>query len=184
MKFVILHGTSADHTSNWFPWLKFHLKSLGHEVWVPDLPDTDTPDAFNWTEYLIGQAYDYNDSVIIGHSAGAVEVNALLQKLPDDVKLRAAVMAGVFRGDLGWESLKNMDVEFDYKKIKTKAGKFIVVHSDNDPHCPLEGAQWIADQLDAEFILMPNMGHFSLERDPKFSQFPELLEVIKEKILK
>lgn len=182
MKFVILHGTDADHNENWFPWLKTELESLGHEVWVPDLPQTHTPNASIWTQYLIDSGYDFSDTVLIGHSSGAVQVTALLQVLNKETVVHTGLLVGVFRGDLGWDALKAMDIPFDYPLIKQKAGQFIVVHSDDDPHCPLEGAQYIADQLDAEFILMSGMNHFSKGIDPRFERFPELLELINQSV--
>ncbi len=183
MKFVILHGTSANSKSNWFPWLEKELKALGHEVWVPDLPNANMPDLSVYNTFLLDSGYDFNDAVLIGHSSGAVAINALLQELDDDIHARAAILLGVFRGDLGWQALKNVAIDFDFPKIKTKADTFIVMHSDNDPNCPLEGAEWIAKQLDADFMLMPGMGHFSETLDPRFQTFPELLDIIKQKII-
>lgn len=40
---LILHGTDADHTQNWFPWLEKELLQRNYEVWVPDLPQSDHP---------------------------------------------------------------------------------------------------------------------------------------------
>lgn len=183
MKFVILHGTGANHASNWFEWLHKELGALGHEVWVPDLPNANTPKLEAYNKFLLESGYDFSDAVLIGHSSGAVAINALLQELGNDVKAKAAILIGVFRGDLGWQALKGVDIEFDYPKIKSKAGKFIVMHSDNDPNCPLDGAKWIARQLDAEFILIPAAGHFSATLDPRFTRFPELLDILKQKVV-
>lgn len=182
MKFVILHGTSASHQSNWFPWLKSKLEAEGHEVWVPDLPDPDHPNIAKYNKFFKEQAYDFSDSVIIGHSSGSVAIGGLLQELPDGDDINTAILLGTFRGDLGWDALHGVDITFDYQKIKTKAKRFIVIHSDNDPHCPLDGAKWIAKQLDAEFILLPGKQHFSKSIDPTFDNFPELLDIIHEKV--
>lgn len=183
MRFVILHGTEATHESNWFPWLQSKLEQDGHEVWVPDLPITNEPNAELWSNYLLKSNYDFKGSVVIGHSAGAVEICALLQGLDPTIRLHAAILVGVFRGDLGWEALRGMNISFDYPKIATRADKFYVIHSDNDPHCPLEGAQWIAKRLGAEFIMLPKMGHFSAGLDERFKEFPELHSIIKDKVL-
>jgi predicted alpha/beta hydrolase family esterase len=183
MKFVILHGTSASHESNWFPWLKGELESLGHEVWVPDLPDADEPNIATWNQFLLSGEYDFKDSVLIGHSAGSVEICGLLQELDDSKKLKAAILVGTFRGDLGWDNLHGLNVPFDYDRIRQMAEKFIVLHSDNDPHCPLDGAEWVAKQLDAEMIVFPGMGHFSMSQDIRFSRLPELLEIIEREVL-
>ncbi len=183
MKVVILHGTSADHTQNWFPWLKSELEKLGHEVWVPDLPGAEEPHIDKYNEFLLASGWDFSDNLLIGHSSGSVEVMALMEVLPENVRIKAGVLVGTFRGDLGWKSLKGVNKEFDYAKIKSKADKFVVVHSDDDPYCPLDGAKWIADELNASLKIFHGMGHFSYGLDPRFNQFPELLEIIKSEIL-
>lgn len=185
MKALILHGTSNNHTGNWFPWLKDELENLGlDEVWVPDLPAADRPNVERYTAFLLEKDWDFNDSLLIGHSSGAVEVLHLLENLPEGTKVKAAIMVAVFKGDLGWQDLRDLGgLKFDYEKIKNRANKLIVVHSDDDPHCPIEGAREIASNLGAEFIEMHGMKHFSVNTDPRFTQFPQLLEIIEQKVL-
>lgn len=183
MKAVILHGTDNDHTGNWFPWLKKELEKLDYETWVPDLPGSERPNVKRYTEFLLNKGWDFSDNLIIGHSAGAVEVLHLLENLPDGIKVDTAIMVAVFKGDLGWEVLKDLaNLNFNFEKIRQKANKFIVIHSDDDPHCPIEGAREIAAELGADMVTMHGMKHFSLHTDPRFNKFPELLEIIKEKV--
>ena len=183
MKALILHGTGNDHNGNWFPWLKSKLEQLGIETWVPDLPMANHPNVDRYTNFLLSGEFDFNDSLVIGHSSGAVEVLDLLQNLPAGTKVNTAIMVAIFKGDLGWEDLKDLDgLEFDYDKIKQAARQHIVIHSDDDPHCPIEGAREIARGIKAEMIEMHDMKHFSVHTDPRFTKFPELLEIIKQHI--
>lgn len=183
MRAVILHGLENNHEGNWFPWLKTELEKLGYEVWVPDLPGADRPNVERYNRFLLGSGWDFSDNLVIGHSAGAVEILALLEALPEDTSVNTAIMVAVFKSDLGWESLSDLrDLHFNYEKIKQKARQFIVIHSDDDPHCPLEGAQDIAEQLGSQMKIFHGMKHFSIHTDPRFTKFPELLEIIKQKV--
>lgn len=184
---VILHGTRADHTHNWFPWLKTELEKLGYKVWVPDLPQADRPNMERYNEFLLGQGWDFRDNLIIGHSSGAVAILGLLQALPEQTKINTAFLVGSFTKrlseDPSWDMLTELFYKpFNFEAIKKKAGKFIFVHSDNDPFCPLEQAQDLHGKLGGEFVLMPGMGHFTQKLDPKFDKFPELLKLIREKV--
>lgn len=188
MKFVILHGTDANHTSNWFPWLKTELESRGHEVWVPDLPDASHPDPEKYTAFLLASGRDFSDSVFVGHSSGSLEILSLAAALPDSVKLRAAIMVGSFTErmleDPSWQMLaKLFDKPFDFEKIKQRIRSFIFVHSEDDPYCPIEQAEYLYSKLGGEFIRFNGMGHFSASLDPRFTQFPELLQIIEQKVL-
>ena len=187
MKFIILHGTSADHTSNWFPWLKDELERCGHEVWVPDLPNAERPNTRNYNEMLLSSGYDFSDSVIIGHSSGSVSILGLLQVLPDDVKIKAGVLVGAFTKRLSespsWEMLQELfEDSFDFEAIKKKAEQFIFIHSTDDPYCPIDDARLLCDHLAGKFIEFSGMGHFSLNLDPRFDKFPELLEILEREL--
>lgn len=187
MKFVILHGTDASHESNWFPWLKAELESLGHEVWVPDLPNSQRPNIHRYNEALLKDGYDFNGSVVIGHSSGSVAILGLLEALPKDVRIHTAVMAGAFTKRLSespsWEMLQELFHEpFNFESIKQKSGQFIFVHSNDDPFCPINDARELCGSLNGEFIEFDGMGHFSKKLDPRFDTFPELLDIINQKV--
>lgn len=183
-KAVILHGTGGGHTENWFPWLKAELEKIGYEVWVPDLPHAEQPSMERYTKFLLDQQWDFTDNLIIGHSSGAVAILGLLEALPANTHVNTAVLVGSFTErlaqDPSWGMLQELfDKPFDFAAIKRKARHFIFVHSDDDPYCPVEQAQELHERLGGEFILMHDSGHFSAKLDPRFVQFPELLDILK-----
>lgn len=188
MKFVILHGTGSSHEGNWFPWLKAELEKLGHEVWVPDLPDADRPNISKYNQLLLNSDFDFNNSVVIGHSSGAVATLGLLEALPQDITLNTAILVGAFTKRLSespsWGMLRELfDEPFDYESIKQKSDQFIFVHSDDDPYCPIDQAKFLSEKLGGKLHRLTGMGHFSKALDPRFDTLPELLEIIEQEVL-
>ena len=178
---LILHGTDATPASNWFTWLKEQLEQDGYKVWLPQLPNSDKPNIKAYNQFLLAnQDFEFNDeTIIIGHSSGAVEALSLLQHLPEGKKIKATFLVSAFRDDLGWDALTDLFTEpFDFEIIRTKADKFVFLHSDNDPYCPIEHAQYLAEKVGGELIVKPGQGHFNTEISEQYKAFPELLESI------
>ena len=124
---LILHGLNGDSQKNWIPWLKTELTKQGHQVWTPDLPQAEAPDPHIWTPFLLANKnFNWQDAIIVGHSAGSVEALHLLSALPSDVKVDSVFLVSSFPDDLGWPELKNhFSIPFNFTKIKQKAVKLI-----------------------------------------------------------
>lgn len=180
---LILHGTGGYPTENWFDWLRQELVKLGFAVSVPQLPNCDRPNIKTYNKFLLKEkSFQFNEeSVLVGHSSGAVAIFGLLQDLPDSIKVDTCYLVGAFKNNLNWKSLNGLFEEpFDFAKIKSKARRFIFIHSDNDPYCPLEHAQFLAKELSGELIIQEGQKHFSVGTfGEEYRKFPFLLELIK-----
>jgi uncharacterized protein len=176
---LILHGTDASPAHNWFTWLKNELEKLNYDVWLPQLPNSERPSTKIYNAFLLSNE-DFRfttDTIIIGHSSGAVEALSLLEHL--DSKIKAAHLVSAFKNWLGWESLNDLFVPpLEFEKIKGKANNIVFIHSDNDPYCPIEHPKYLAEQVNGEVIIKPGQGHFNTELGNQYKQFPELLEII------
>jgi uncharacterized protein len=182
---LILHGTGATPNSNWFMWLKGKLVGRGYRVWLPQLPGADKPNAKTYTDFLLANKdFEFNDeTILIGHSSGAVEILNLLQHLPESKPVKATILVGAFKDNLGRDDLSGLfDEPFDFKKIKQQSSKFIFIHSDNDPYCPLEHARYLVSQTGGEIIVFEGQGHFNTEVGPEYERFPDLMQFIDEAI--
>lgn len=180
-RFLILHGTDGSPQSNWYMWLKGVLIGKGYQAWLPQLPDSNKPNAEKYTKFLLSNKnfiFD-EDTILIGHSSGAVEIFNLLQSLPVSTKVGGAILVGVFKDDLGWDALDEFfTAPFDFEKINKNCSKFIYIHSDDDPYCPIEHADYFVEKTDGELIVFEGQGHFNTEVGPQYKKFPELLEII------
>ena len=178
---LILHGTSGSPQENWFQWLKQQLENRGWTVWIPELPNSEAPNMRAYLNYLQNSNWEFSkDSIIIGHSSGAVAILGLLQNIATDLKIDSCYLVGAFKNDLGWDSLRNLfQTPFDYEHIKTKARQITLIHSDDDPYCPLEHAKYLSQKLDAKLIIKQNQQHFSVSTaGESYTKFPFLLDLV------
>jgi predicted alpha/beta hydrolase family esterase len=181
MKAIILHGTGNDWTGNWIPWVKAKLEERGFEVYAPSLPESDFPNAQKWVDFVVKNVpFEIDEeTVVVGHSAGAALIPQLLQELPKGTKIKKAILVAGFHTDLGWEKLKEaQNVAVDYEEVSKKAGEFILIYSDNDPYVPMVEVEWLAEKLHGTLKLIKGQGHFNLEASPKYKEFPKVLAVV------
>ena len=182
---VLLHGTDGTPDNNWFPWLKDKLETEGYQVWAPALWDAHTPNRETWDSQILG-GRDLSDTIVVGHSSGAVEVLNLLMN-PRCPRIRLGVMVSAWAGgppvpadgiewDKGqFDNLFPLD-GFNFDMIKSNADKLAFLHSDDDPYCPLEQAEYLAEELNAPLTVVHEGHHLGA----KFNiEFPELWEIIK-----
>lgn len=177
---VILHGTNATPQKNWFPWLRSYLEQRDYQVWIPELPNNDTPNSHTYNDFLFSSDWDFTDNLVIGHSSGAVSVLNLIsdERCP---KINTAVMVGVWTDNAGThldpERFKNLFPEngFDIELIKSKTQNILFVHGEKDPTCPLEQAQDLAIKTGGDIVIVPNGNHLAADY-PELPQLTSALE--------
>jgi len=175
---IILHGTGDSPENFWFPYLKRELEKQGYSVWLPSLPNSKFPNLKDWIPFLLENGKFGDETVIIGHSAGAQIILSLLEKL--DVKIKQAILvsgyAKVLRKDM--DSEKNVD-EYSWEAIKPKCEKFIFINSDNDPWtCDDKQGRIMFDNLGGMQIVL-HEGHMgSTTHNQPYKEFPLLLKLI------
>lgn len=178
---LILHGTANDSTRNWIPWMKEKLEKRCYRVWAPDLPGADAPNIDRYNKYIFPKWLFDAESIIVGHSSGAVAILGILQSLPVDIVIRKALLVAGFTDDLNYPPVQAMFMKpFDWENIKMHAKSFYFFHSDNDPYVPLWHGEKLREYLGGELIVMRGQAHFSTTTylGEKYRKFPKLLEKI------
>jgi len=171
MNAYIFHGTEGTPEENWFPWLKDELEKTGVETTVPQLSDSKHPDMNKW----LTEASSFKtgpDTVLIGHSLGAVFILRMLER---GHQAKAVYLVAPFLTDLGWEVLDKslfFADTFDWHHIKKQCGHFEVFASKNDPHVPVEDVEAVAEALEVKNQVLDVNKHFNI------TEFPYLLERI------
>ncbi|AOV94632.1 hypothetical protein AQV86_01760 [Nanohaloarchaea archaeon SG9] len=175
-KAFIFHGTGAGQYDHWFPDIKQKLEEEGIEVAVPEFPTPKAQNLNNWLQVLEHEGLQIDEeTVLIGHSTGAVFILNVLERL--DFEIKAVFLISGFTGPLNDERFDPLNKtfaerEFDFESIKASAAEIYVFHSGSDPYVPLEKAGELVEDLDANFELVANAGHFNTESG--YIEFPEL----------
>lgn len=82
---IILHAMDDSPENHWYPWLKSQLEQKGYDVWSPQLPDDKNPQITTWIPFILAGGKFTEDTVIIGHSAGAAVILSLLEALKIEI---------------------------------------------------------------------------------------------------
>ncbi len=133
-KYVILHGWKGDPDRPRFQFWKKELESMGHEVIIPALPNTTHPREEEQVQAALRAAkYDEN-TVLFGHSLGAVVALKVLEKL--ERPIARLVLAGGFVDRDFQDKKRPFDKtftwKFDTKSICSKARSITILHDTND----------------------------------------------------
>ncbi len=178
MKVFIFHCWGGDSRACWRGWLADKLREKGNEVIAPDFPNTMMPKLEEWLAETRKQVKKFDkDWVLVSHSLGGPTILRLLETFGDDEKVGTVILVAGFAKDLGIPEIRSfVDREFDWEKIKTKADRFIIINSDNDPFIELEEGKRIAGLLGAEFIVEHNGGH--INEGAGYTKYERLLEIM------
>ena len=181
-RIFIIHGWEGSSESDWLPWLKSELEKLGHKVFVPNMPDTNTPVIEKWVGYLKSLVGTPDkDTYFIGGSIGCQTILRYLETISTPVG------GAIFIA--GWFDLEGLDkteqkiadpwikTPIDIEKVKQALRRSTLIISDNDPFGAFEKNKKGFNELGSKIIVMPSAGHLS--GDYGYTELPEILEEFK-----
>jgi uncharacterized protein len=175
----IIHGLGGDPDENWFPWLRAELVGRGWTVNVPQMPGASAPILSEWMQHFAEyQSQLTQQSVLVGHSLGGTFILRFLEQylgVVDTVIIVASPVQPMGNALDSHVSTFFVDA-FQWEQIRSKAKRFILMYSDNDPYVSPEQATMLADGLQATIHLFPGAGHFN--QSSGHTQLPELLTFI------
>jgi hypothetical protein len=176
----IFHGIGGNPEENWFPWLKNELEKLNVTAIVPAFPESDRPDLSRWLTHFDQYKNLINDeTMFIGHSLGGAFTLRFLERATQPI--HAAFLVASVWGVMGnkFDPLMTTftTLPYDWKRIRSNASAFHVLHSDNDPYISLKLAEELAKHLGTEEEIIPGGGHFNAGAG--YTTFPQLLQEIR-----
>jgi len=174
-KALILHCWLNKSDAHWYSWLKIELEKKGYEVYLPDLPtmNTNLPDLTKMVRFIEKNYSLDRDTVVIGHSLGAV----LGMRLAEKYKFNKLItVSGWDYDDLTYEHRLFWKTKFNHKKIIENVKEIYCIGSDNDPYYTSIVFEDVSKRLNGKLILIKGAGHFTEKYG--ITKIPQLLKYI------
>lgn len=174
-KALILHSWFSTPADNWYPWLKNELEKMGYEVWAPELPtmSTKSPDMEAMLAFVLQKNFVDKDTIVIGHSLGAV----LALRLAERIAFKKGIMLAVWDfNDLTPEHASFWPNMIDHSKIKANVAEWVFLISENDPYVTVAIAKEVAGRVNGKAVVVGKRGHFG--KDEGITQVVEILDYV------
>ncbi|MFF5292167.1 alpha/beta hydrolase [Paractinoplanes globisporus] len=170
---IIFHGTGANPSVAWYPWLAKRLAERGFEVEVPHYPGLNVePIAEFLPGVLAAHTFDEH-TVLVGHSGGAALLLALLEHVPAE---QAFLVAGYCTRPNDSEE-PVLQESYDWDAIRSHAREFYFINSLRDPYgCDAGQGRTMFERLGGTQIVR-NDGHFG-DYGQDYDEFPLLDRLI------
>lgn len=175
---TILHGTGTKNTDFWFPYLKNKLEEKGFKVWLPQLPNDETPNLKEWLPFVLENGKFNEHTVLIGHSAGSQLILSVLEKIT--VRIKQAILVSGYAESLRESAESNVKPELNWEQIREHAQDIILINSDNDPWgCDDTQGKIMADKLGGTLMVRHGEGHMGSDTyNQPYKEFPLLADLV------
>ncbi|WP_293933342.1 alpha/beta hydrolase [Iodobacter sp.] len=171
----IIHGFEASPTDHWFAWLKEQLATIDVPCHILAMPNSGTPDLQAWlTAIQQGVAVHNEDVYFVGHSLGCITVLRHLEHIQQPVG--GVVLVAGFAEAVPLLPQLDAFTARPLNKLHLREGirQRCVIAADNDASVPFALTQALSQQLDAQFLLVKNGGHFLMSEG--FTTLPVVLQ--------
>lgn len=178
---IIFLGTGCKPSDFWYAWVSEQLKARGYEVEIPFYPEINRVAISKFLPKVIKNHRFDEDTVMIGHSAGAPLILSILEKL--DTKIRQAILVAGYVQELPADEAQGKDPfiqkSYDWELIRSKCIDLIIINSTNDPWgCDDREGRYMFDRLGGTLIIR-NDGHFgSRAHKQQYPEFPLLDKLV------
>jgi predicted alpha/beta hydrolase family esterase len=164
--FLLLHGLEGSGPEHWQTWLAGRLAERGLEVAYPDLPDAASPRLDRWLAALGAEleCLPVGRTTVLCHSLGS-----LLWLHHEGPQVARALLVAPPQPD------EEVPEAAGFRPIpapRSRARETRFVCSTDDPWCPPERSQALADEIGAPVDWLVDAGHVNAERG--FGPWPAL----------
>ena len=180
VKVILMHGNGGCSPHDyWFPYVKRELEKLDITVIARQFPDAILARDYYWLPFLQDELQADQNTILIGHSSGAVAA----MRFAETNKILGTVLVATMHTDLGMETETisgYYSKPWNWQDIKNNQSWIVQFASTDDPYIPIEEARFVQQQLQSDYTEYHDQGHFGM--DVNKTEFPEIVEAIKKKL--
>ena len=146
--------------ANWYGWFHKEMLSRGHDSICENWPDPNICHQSNWISYCINDLKADENTIVVGHSTGAL----LAMRLAETIKLKGIVLVAAAHtdlGDAGERASGYFDTDWDWTTQKKNAGFIHQFHSKDDHLIPVAEARYVANQLQGNNAVYEELNGYS-----------------------
>lgn len=191
-KIFIVHGFGGIPNGGWISWIMQQLSKEKVYTCSLPMPTPKNPIVSKWIEEISRAVENSPEDEIflVGHSLGATAVLKYLENLPENNKIKGVILVSGLISPLdplnkesNFRAIDSFVVpSIDFRKIKNKSEKFVVLHSIDDPIVPFAHAKEISQNLSCELIETEQGGHFYILAEPVRYELEPLLSILEKMI--
>jgi predicted alpha/beta hydrolase family esterase len=178
-KVFIIHGFEGTPNGGWRPWLMAELEKEGIYACALPMPNPGEPLCVEWVgEIARACRTSGRDEIwLVGHSLGAPAILRYLESADRQPVCGAVLVSGPSEKNKNRKIDSFLETEFNFPRILESCKEWTVIQGDNDPNVPMSNAEYLAEQLSAELLVVPNGGH--LNGSAGWFQLPQALDALR-----
>ncbi len=182
-KVFIVHGFEGKPNGGWRPWLMGELEKLDIYACALAMPEPYFPKCTDWISEISRHIKEADEGIfLVGHSLGVPAILHYLETVNFAKKFGGIfLVSGPCEKEADFEDEKYLklksfyDKPFNFKSIKNKSQRFVVIHGEDDQMVDFSHAQKLSQVLDCQLIAIKNGGH--LNGASGWKTLPHLLEL-------
>jgi predicted alpha/beta hydrolase family esterase len=163
--FLILHGIENHRPrGHWQHWLAERLRSQGHRVLYPGLPDPDEPSLPVWEAGLLTHLDELKgqESVVVCHSLACLLWFSVAKTLTEERRVDRLMLVSPPEPKRIPESGASFRTELDPVAVRSSVrGEIAIACSDHDPFNPPGAQAMYGDPLGVEAHVFDGGGHIT-----------------------
>ena len=162
-KVFIIHGFEGSPNGGWRPWLMGELGKQNIYACAISMPNPNNPVPSEWIEE-ISRHVERNEKdqiYLIGHSLGVPAILRYLEETKATNVNGLVLVSGPAFKTTKKKVAEFLEDPFNFKLIKSKVNKVVVIHGDDDRIVSVDQGQFLAKELNAELIIIKNGRHLN-----------------------